>query len=589
MSNLGESADKLLRQFRFALEQALAKANFLNTSELCVVQAFALFLTTVRRDDDSRFCWTLTGLVIRLAQGLGLHRDGTQFNMTPFETEMRRRVWWLIVTLDLRSAEEVGTELMVADDAFDTHLPLNINDVDIDPAMTEMPQPRVGQSDLATTLVRCEICRVSRRLVMDMASREHKLSPSQKEDMLIDVYRHVEFKFLKYQVSESNQLWWVASMVARIIMSKMCLVIYQHDMFPGSTVELSGDIRQRLYVASTEIVELGQRLNVDPRAKQYRWLFMTYTNWHAVAFNLIETCRRPWTALVERSWEAVSSFDRDPVQVEKVADHAVIFLPMRKLFLRARKHREMELQRLRGDITEARRLDFQERMNPAEARFGPLPGFENKMDQVREKWWGLIKQGNAENLLGPMVGAAPVLAQMPNTWPRANHHPALAATETTPASVPTSGSTPASAQAYPQEAAANMADNIPDMAMDFMDEFMLRPNTSMIEFLPLNNLMAPDPKTGFALSSMDGDTTGQNQATEDPMSAQQAGFAQAQAQTQTDLAVGGPNPQQYLWSGEYEDNDGAATCNGAVEDMDMGDFDWQNWGMSLHTLDMGGM
>jgi hypothetical protein len=576
MTNLGESADKLRKQFRFALEQALSKAHFLNTSELCVVQAFTLFLTTVRRDDDSRFCWTLTGLVIRLAQGMGLHRDGTQFDLTPFETEMRRRVWWNILKLDLRSAEEVGTEVSVSDAAFDTQLPLNINDDDITACSTEFPPARIGKSDLAVTLVRCEILRVTRRLMADMASKERNLSATQREEMLIDVYRHVESKFLKYTVTEADPLWWVAAMVARIIMSKMCLVIYQDQMFPGAPVELSGDIRQRIYVASTEIVELGHRLNVDHRAKQYRWLFMTYTNWHAVAFALLETCRRPWTALVERSWEAVKGFERDPVYVEKAADHAAIFLPMRKLYLRARKHRETELARLRNNIPEARRLDFQERMNPAEARFGPLPGYENKMDQVREKWWGLLREGNAN--AGPIQVPQAAAAPTPQSWPAEGSNASVA--KASPDSTPSFRTAPA----LPPQ--TTVAPAIPDAAMDYMDDFMSRPNTTMAEFFPLDSMMTPpNAKGGAVLPPMDGPTTMQNQVSNDPML-----VAQQLGQTQPGAVQEDDNPPPFLWAGVFGENTGVVvTDEAAAGDMDMGDFDWQNWGQSLQSLDMGGM
>jgi hypothetical protein len=46
---------------------------------------------------------TLTGLAIRIAHSLGLHRDGTNFDVSPFDTEMRRRCWWQICVLDVRT------------------------------------------------------------------------------------------------------------------------------------------------------------------------------------------------------------------------------------------------------------------------------------------------------------------------------------------------------------------------------------------------------------------------------------------------------------------------------------------------------
>ncbi|CAL3972910.1 unnamed protein product, partial [Diplocarpon coronariae] len=42
--NLGLNKDVLLKQYRFGVEQALAKAGFLNTEEIVTVQALVLFL-----------------------------------------------------------------------------------------------------------------------------------------------------------------------------------------------------------------------------------------------------------------------------------------------------------------------------------------------------------------------------------------------------------------------------------------------------------------------------------------------------------------------------------------------------------------
>lgn len=84
----GEEKQDLLTRYRFGLEQALARAEFLQTDEIIVLQAFIIFLICLRRNDDARIIWTLTGLVVRMAQTLGLHRDGTHFNLPPFAIEM---------------------------------------------------------------------------------------------------------------------------------------------------------------------------------------------------------------------------------------------------------------------------------------------------------------------------------------------------------------------------------------------------------------------------------------------------------------------------------------------------------------------
>ena len=96
---LGLDREVALRQFRYASEQALARAGFIETQDFLVLQAFLMLLVCIRRQDDTRLGWTLVGLAIRMANALGLHRDGSHFGLNPFDTELRRRCWWQILAM----------------------------------------------------------------------------------------------------------------------------------------------------------------------------------------------------------------------------------------------------------------------------------------------------------------------------------------------------------------------------------------------------------------------------------------------------------------------------------------------------------
>lgn len=117
-----ESRSSLLQKYRFALEQALARANFLYCDETVILQAFVTFLILLRRNDDARKIWTLTGLVVRIAQTLGVHRDGSHFGLSPFEIEMRRRLWWQVCILDARASEDHGCDPTIIEAQFDTKM-----------------------------------------------------------------------------------------------------------------------------------------------------------------------------------------------------------------------------------------------------------------------------------------------------------------------------------------------------------------------------------------------------------------------------------------------------------------------------------
>ncbi|RAK99440.1 uncharacterized protein BO80DRAFT_494748 [Aspergillus ibericus CBS 121593] len=103
-------------------------SGFLQSPSLSVIQAAVPFLTCLRDAGDADFIWTMVAAVHRLAQGLGLHRDGTHFGLAPFETEMRWRLWWSIYLLDTQSSD------------YDTRLSLNIKDSDIALKSTAVPE-----------------------------------------------------------------------------------------------------------------------------------------------------------------------------------------------------------------------------------------------------------------------------------------------------------------------------------------------------------------------------------------------------------------------------------------------------------------
>ena len=61
----------------------------MGTTSLVVLQALVLHLLSVRDIYEPRAVWSLTGVAVRIAQGMGLERDGVFLGLPPFETEMR--------------------------------------------------------------------------------------------------------------------------------------------------------------------------------------------------------------------------------------------------------------------------------------------------------------------------------------------------------------------------------------------------------------------------------------------------------------------------------------------------------------------
>ena len=99
LARFGLERQKALDRFRFATEQALARAGFLLSKDIVLLQAFHCYISALSRDVDDAAVPTMVTLMVSIAESLGLHRDGEQFGLPPFETEIRRRVWWTARTI----------------------------------------------------------------------------------------------------------------------------------------------------------------------------------------------------------------------------------------------------------------------------------------------------------------------------------------------------------------------------------------------------------------------------------------------------------------------------------------------------------
>ncbi|PLB54789.1 hypothetical protein P170DRAFT_374167 [Aspergillus steynii IBT 23096] len=310
---LGQDHATLQRHYRYATQQALARANFLQSQSLAVLQAFTLFLTTLRGPEDAAFVWAMTAAVHRMAQGLGLHRDGTHFGLTPFEIEMRRRLWWAIYLLDTRSAEFRGIDVLITERDYDTKLPLNINDSDLEPE-SEGLEEETGFTDMTFCLVRCEMIVLNRHCYSHSSTNPESNSHGLRLHDLEQLHDHLRHRYLRF-CDVSNPLQWVTATVIRLALARSWLLAHLPEKQPEPELEPEpkplprletptspppDPPRDQLLLTAIEVLEFAYLLETDPRTNQWSWLFCAYPQWHAVVFALTELCARPQTALAER-------------------------------------------------------------------------------------------------------------------------------------------------------------------------------------------------------------------------------------------------------------------------------------------------
>ncbi|KAK9777885.1 hypothetical protein SCAR479_05568 [Seiridium cardinale] len=108
-------------------------------------------------------CYLLSSVLIRLMLKMGLHRDPSKLpNLTPYDGEMRRRLWNLAIQIDLLVAFHLGLPAMIHGIESDTALPMNLIDTDFSQETTELPvaRPASDYTSLSYPINKAALCRV---------------------------------------------------------------------------------------------------------------------------------------------------------------------------------------------------------------------------------------------------------------------------------------------------------------------------------------------------------------------------------------------------------------------------------------------
>lgn len=170
-SDLGslESRERQLYKYSCAIKRILEEPEVLASSDIIPLQALVIYLYH-NRTDDEHTRYSLVGKALRMAQFLGIHRDGAILHKPPFETEMQRRLWWNIHRLERRLAENYLEFPFSSEPQFDTLLPTNVNDADIAPIDAEYQKPRVGRTEMSFCLVDFEISSLTFKLLRQRPS-----------------------------------------------------------------------------------------------------------------------------------------------------------------------------------------------------------------------------------------------------------------------------------------------------------------------------------------------------------------------------------------------------------------------------------
>ncbi|KAI1192056.1 fungal-specific transcription factor domain-containing protein [Nemania serpens] len=352
---LGCAKEEAYQRFATGCRIALMRIGILNTYDLVVLQALLLYFFSLAGRVDRHAAWILNGVAVRVAQKMGLHRDGELLGLPPFETEMRRRIWWQIILVDTVYALMSGLGQSLLPRSWDTKQPNNVHDADLYPTMTTL-QPRNGPTDM----IYCLVCYEMAKMIMDTPNLEavilgneagisNAVPPEEVEKArrrIQELDQSVSNILNNYCDPSMGPIHELAATTRHLLIAKCRELICPAEDQPewGTEIHGPGDNMFKIAVASLEADVNLYRL--AQAQGQFLWFMLIQFQIEMMIYLAGQLSERTTGSLVDRAWAAVEehyAFHKGLLTLSSKT-HLVLAI----LVVRAWRARETALREITG-------------------------------------------------------------------------------------------------------------------------------------------------------------------------------------------------------------------------------------------------
>ena len=360
LSILGYSRETALQRFSNGVRVSLVRAGFLKAYDLETLQALVIYLISLQGRYNRHAAWILNGVVLRIAQKMGLHRDGAVLGLTPFETEIRRRVWWQIIMVDAKYALISGLSHSMLPRVWDTQEPKNVNDADLFAAATEAVQDREGPTEMIMVLVTNRLARFLLETpgvepMILLSDHEAVRGPHGPNPHQVEIYRRLIANLAKsleeitdkYCDPKAGSLHEMALDVKDDVTQKL-----EHLLLPAKEREFGDEVTTLadnvFHIAvETAMHDIEQRLNA--KDKSFAWYSRLFFHDSMFLFTLGQLCTRTQGRLVEKAWQLVELTYTQYLDLYDVTQKS--YYRMAMFVLRAWRTRASVLRARNGGVT----------------------------------------------------------------------------------------------------------------------------------------------------------------------------------------------------------------------------------------------
>ena len=246
------------------------------------VEFVALFALTVyfQKSKSVSQLWLLSGDAVRLAMRLGYHREPSKFpQITPFEGEMRRRVWLFVSQADLVFSFHLGLPAVVRSVEFDTLLPRNLHEEELQPTMKELPlsHPLSEPTRISYLVAKDLILKVFRQIVEELntlrpLSFDRVLALNdQLVKSVATLPKHLQRTTVDHNASSSTEFI-LQSIQLQLFYNKVMCVLHRRYMAEG--------LKNREFACSTKACVKSSLALLECQKSLHNIDYPTYGRWY---------------------------------------------------------------------------------------------------------------------------------------------------------------------------------------------------------------------------------------------------------------------------------------------------------------------
>ncbi|KAH6986613.1 fungal-specific transcription factor domain-containing protein [Ilyonectria destructans] len=313
---LGITRDQALVKYTLGTKNALTQFNFLKNFDMAALQALLLYQISLHNRYDRHASWVLSGVAVRIAQKMGYHRDGEQLGLPPFETEMRRRIWWQILVHDSKTALVSGLNDSLLPTNWDTKPAQNLNDADMFPGSTEPAKPREGPTEMGFCLLTYQITKfmiaadgIHGRPDFEDAITGQSIDDDESRLRALESYRALIHKLdqnlrtveARYIDVTAGPIHAAALTIRPMLISKLKEMLVPMTQQPqwGTEIFNAKDNLFKIVIMNHEHSTNGYEIMVQ---NGFFWFAKLHFQLHIFAAMTGQLCHRPTGSLADRAW-----------------------------------------------------------------------------------------------------------------------------------------------------------------------------------------------------------------------------------------------------------------------------------------------